>query len=114
MKLIITAAAAAIAMLAPFAAGAQGITNADFLKADDQYKRSFVNAAVLMAGHVVAQSNSAKGSCLQEWYFSDVDGRLTALYEVMAAYPDHTPTGIIIALAQQECGSLTFTCPDLE
>ncbi|MEM9316921.1 MAG: hypothetical protein AAGA95_20115 [Pseudomonadota bacterium] len=84
----------------------QNITNSDFLSWPEARQSWWVISGVMMAGHVTHRRDAAKGSCIWDWYLDAPDERLAQLKGTMRDYPDHLPTGIVIAWLEKACGSL--------
>ena len=61
---------------------------------------------MLMTGHVVHLRDREQASCVWDWYFDDPDAAQAVIYRNMEAHPDSTPSGVLIALLQRECGPL--------
>lgn len=88
---------------------ADTFTASDFLTWDKESKVLFMDSAVLMAGSVASLNTKGQGRCIYDWYFSEgVEEVRRSILSTMSAYPDHAPTGVIIAHAQKVCGSLRF------
>lgn len=96
----------AVILIYPQFSTARDLTNADFLKWPEARQTWWVLSSVTMAGHVVRLRDEVKGECIWDWYLSDPDARFAAIQDTMRQYPDHLPTGIIIAWLEKHCGGL--------
>jgi len=50
--------------------------------------------------------NKAQGRCVWEWYFDDLEAKKAKLLDSMKRFPEHTPTSIMIAHLDRDCGKL--------
>ncbi len=69
-------------------------------------QNSFIETSVTMAGVVFTQTYPEKAVCLNDWYFADEAWvrRNPEIREMIAAYPDGHPSGVILALILRDCG----------
>ncbi len=63
-----------------------------------------IYGAVDMAGHIAFLEDHDRGMCIWNWLADDVDAKKALIIRSMEKYPDHSPTGIIIALIERDCG----------
>lgn len=94
-------------LICPKSSTARDITNAGFLTWPEARQTWWVLSSVTMAGHVARLRDEAKGDCIWDWYLADPEARFAAIQNTMRQYPDHLPTGIIIAWLEKHCGGLS-------
>lgn len=79
----------------------------EFLTWERSNQDSFIAISVLTASVIATQVKQEMAECIGEWY-NLVDGgnktRHNQILQIMAAYPDSIPSGIVIAVIQKECG----------
>ena len=80
--------------------------NSEFLEFSQSQRDWFYSGAYMSIGHVISLKNKKQGQCVTDWYFKQPKQRITELENAMRKYPDHSPTSILIGLAQLECGKI--------
>lgn len=85
---------------------AEGLHNSDLLKLSEEQRRWWYAGAVTTVGHMVFLYDEEKAQCVWNWYFNDPERRNAQLLKSFQKYPDHTPSGVILALLKRECGDL--------
>jgi hypothetical protein len=90
---------------------AQGIKNSDFLELPPEEQKFFLSGAIDTLGHVAFQRNEAKGKCIFDWYFNKVDNSKQngVIFASFKKYPEYTPSSILIALTEKQCGRYVRT-----
>tara|TARA_R110002110_G_scaffold415618_1_gene652477 strand:- start:9184 stop:9531 length:348 start_codon:yes stop_codon:yes gene_type:complete len=87
---------------------AENFTAAKLLKQSEQGQRNFIEISISMAGSIATQADPKIARCLDNWYFKDASRRgqrKSDILRVMRKYPNHHPSGLILAVIQKACGS---------
>ncbi len=87
---------------------AESNNNSWFLKNDEGQRVWWYMGAFTSLGHIVSQSDPEKADCIWNWYFKEPEKKQKLLEENMLKYPDHSPSGIILALLYKDCGKFTI------
>ncbi|MEM7530474.1 MAG: hypothetical protein AAF416_23060 [Pseudomonadota bacterium] len=69
---------------------------------------SYIQSSVMMAGVIGSQIKPEIARCIDGWYFRSAAAKEAANDRVRGAitrYADHHPSGVILAVVQQECGT---------
>ena len=82
--------------------------NSWFLKNDEGQRIWWYMGAFTSLGHIVSQSDPKKADCIWNWSFKEPKEKQKLLEETMRKYPDHSPSGIILALLYKDCGKFTI------
>ena len=85
---------------------AKNFKSSEFLEFPQDQRDAFYSGAYMSIGHVISLKNKKQGQCVTDWYFKQPKQRITELENAMRKYPDHSPTSILIGLAQLECGKI--------
>lgn len=96
-----------IVSISPQARAVDGTRIEEFLSWDRAAQDTFINVSVLTAGVIATQIRPDFAGCIGDWYSNTDVGkekRRTEILDIMAGYPTHLPSGIIIAILQKECG----------
>ena len=81
----------------------------DFLEWPENSQKTFMDAAILMAGGIAAINTDQQGQCIYNWYFNDrIESIRNKIRKTMTEHSKHPPSGVIIAMAQKECGSMRY------
>ena len=88
-------------------------TNAEFLELTEDQRHWYFFGAFHAVGHTVHMQDKAQGRCVWEWYFDDLNVKIEKLLKSMQLYPDHSPTSIMIAHLERDCGKLPKASPNL-
>ncbi len=79
------------------------LKNSDFMKLTNGQRHWWYAGAYTLAGHVVLLEDEAKSQCVWDWFYKEPEKRKNQLEKTFVAYPDHTPTSIVIALLRKDC-----------
>ncbi len=85
---------------------ATNFTNKDFLTMPKLQQKGFLDGVINTLWQVAAQNDSDTGQCIVDWYFGEETAQRNGLiFKSMNQYPTYTPSAIVIALTERECGS---------
>lgn len=90
------------------ALGDDGFKSSKFLTYSAESQKSYINSSVLMAGLVAAQNSDDQAKCIGDWSGKHLAGGYQPVIAAMQRFPDHHPTGVIIAVLQKACGSFKY------
>lgn len=85
-----------------------GFKSSKFLTYPADSQKSYINSSVLMAGLVAAQNSADQAKCIGDWSGKHLGGGYQPVIAAMQRFPDHHPTGVIIAVLQKACGSFKY------
>jgi hypothetical protein len=86
-------------------ANANPMINKNFITYSEGQRHWWYTGAFSSISSVVSTQYGAKESdCVWRWYFDHVDRRKAQLMESFKAYPEHSPTSVIMALLKRDCG----------
>ena len=86
-------------------AQAESLKNSDFLKSTEAQRNWWYSGAFTVLGHVAFLEDEEQGKCVWNWLFADYEKKEALLMKSFKLYPDHTPSGIVIALLRRDCGA---------
>lgn len=91
----------------PAAQAAGGFTNKDLLEFPKSERDAFITGAMLSTAHTLYIFHSKKmGQCFSDWFLRQPNNRIAEIEEDMRKNPNHTPSTVLLALPQLECGRL--------
>lgn len=95
-------------MFCPQDSTAQGFTGTDFAEWPQASQDSYIQTSIMMAGAVITQIRPEISRCIDGWYWGDgrKAERNAFVRETIASYPDYHPSGTILAILFDVCGSL--------
>lgn len=70
---------------------------------------NFFQTSITMAGVVFTDIDKGISKCISDWYFEgegQMDKRNRQILKTMAKYPDHHPSGVVMAFINKACGSI--------
>lgn len=76
------------------------------LRDSEQQRHWWFAGAIESIGHMAALHDPAKAECVWKWYADNPEGRKAQLKTSYEKYPSYTPTSVLLALLQRECGKL--------
>lgn len=79
----------------------------DFLTWEPASQGSFLQATISMATTIAAQIRPSIASCIDDWYYAEIDKRgerHNEIVEVMKKYQQHHPTTVVLGYIENECG----------
>lgn len=97
----------AVILMYASACSAENLKSSDLMNNMTAEQRHWWYAgAYTTLGHAVQinEQESGKAECVWNWYFKDPELREKQLEKSFSAYPDHSPTAIILALLKRDCG----------
>ena len=84
----------------------EGFRSKHFLELPDEHKKFWLDGAITAFAHIAAARDKTKGECVYNWYFSEQIGeRNWLILESMKKYPTATPTAVLLAITERECGA---------
>lgn len=86
----------------------EGFKSSKLLTYPTDSQKSYINTSVLMAGLIAAQNSDVQSKCIGDWSGKHVGGGYQPVIEAMKRFPDHHPTGVVIAVLQKACGSFRY------
>lgn len=87
-------------------AQADTLKNSDFLKLTEAQQHWWYAGAFESIGHMVFLHDEQKAQCVWNWLPTEPEKKKELLQKSFEQYPDHSPTSILIALLQRNCGAL--------
>lgn len=93
----------------PQTAFSEEFKNKDFLKLENNEKKSWLLASIETLWQVEALKNKKMAQCIADWYYKDVANKNGLIVSSMKKYPEHTPVAILVALTERSCGSYART-----
>lgn len=87
---------------------AEMFTSEEFLTWSREGQGHYFRTAIGMAGLIARQNDEAQGDCIDNWYFNDQDRAHDRITSVMRQYPSYHPRGVILAMIEKACGSMTY------
>lgn len=85
-----------------------GFKSSKFLTYQPDAQRSYINSSVVMASLIASQNSREQADCLNAWIGSNVDTGYKPVIEAMMKFPDHHPSGVVLAVLQKACGPLKY------
>lgn len=77
----------------------------DFLEMEDTWKKFWLSGAMSALYSVLITKDEDQSRCVADWYFSeDLAEKNSLIIASMEKYPHATPSAVLIALTQRECG----------
>ena len=83
---------------------AKNFKNKDFLKMAPIQQKFWLSGAIDTLGHVAVLKNKTQSQCTYDWYYGDTANQNGIIMASIRKYPDHTPSAIVIVLAEKKCG----------
>lgn len=85
-----------------------GFKSSKFLTYAADSQKSYINTSVLMATLIAAQNSKDQATCIGDWSGRYVSDGYQPVIEAMRKFPDHPPTGVILAVLQKACGPFAY------
>jgi len=83
---------------------ADAVRNKQFLAFDKVQQNAWIGGIVETLWQVAAQKDKVISGCIADWYYTDTPKKNGVILAAMKQYPEHTPTNIVVALTEHECG----------
>ena len=85
---------------------AKPVNNDAFLHYSEGQRTWWYLGAFEAMAHTVSIRNANQGWCIENWYSKEYKAGNQTIEKTLKQFPDHSPTSIIIALIQKQCGPL--------
>jgi len=87
---------------------ADGFTGTEFASWEVASQDSYIQTSITMAGVVLSQLQPEKSTCIDNWYLGEgqKDARNTYIRETITQFGEFHPSGTILAILVEACGSL--------
>ena len=87
---------------------ADGFTGAEFTNWEVASQDSYIQTSITMAGVVLSQLQPEKSNCIDDWYLGEgkKEARNTYIRETVSQFGEYHPSGTILAILVEACGSL--------
>lgn len=96
-----------VCLSSPAAQAADNFTNKDLLEFPKSERDAFITGAMLSTAHTLYVFHSKEmGQCFSDWFLKQPNKRIAEIEEYMRENPNHTPSTVLLALPQLECGRL--------
>ena len=89
-------------------AAEEAFKSSKFLQYAPDAQKSNFNTSVVMASLIASQNSRDQADCLNAWIGSNVDAGYQPVIEAMKRFPDHHPSGVVLAVLQKACGPLKY------
>lgn len=92
----------------PQISAADGFTGSAFGKWPGTSQDGYIQSSIMMAGVIGAQVKPSVARCIDAWYFADDASKARVNDDVrntITKFPDHHPSGVILAVIQKKCGA---------
>jgi hypothetical protein len=103
----------AIASLSTIVCGGAAVADdkfksAEFLRWAPDSQKSYIVTSVVMAGVIAGQNKPDQSKCIGQWMTDNEGAGFPSVKDAMARFPDHHPTGVIVAVLEKVCGSVKY------
>lgn len=99
---------AIVCSFAGIASAQDNFKSSKFLTYSLESQKSYITSSVIMAGLIASQNTATQGQCINNWAAQHRDEGYAPVVDAMRKYPDDHPTGLILAVLQKACGSLSY------
>jgi len=89
-------------------ASAEDLKSSTFLTYPADSQKSYINTSVLMATIIAAQNSKDHAACIGDWSGRYVGDGYQPVIEAMRKFPEHHPTGVILAVLKKACGTFSY------
>lgn len=86
----------------------EAFKSSKFLAYPADSQKSYINTSAVMASLIASQNSRDQADCLNAWIGSNIDGGYQPVIEAMKRFPDHHPSGVVLAVLQKACGPLKY------
>ncbi|WP_141693964.1 hypothetical protein [Methyloligella halotolerans] len=86
----------------------EGFTGERFLEYPKNAQMAYITSSALMAGVIAAQNKKPQAQCIDKWAVAAMKNEYKEVIDAMSEFPDHHPTGVIVAVLQKACGRFKY------
>ncbi len=83
----------------------KGFLNKDFLTLTNEQKKFWLTGSIEALVYVAAAKTKKQGKCVANWYYTDTPRKNGLILGSIEKYPDSTPSAVLLALTERECGT---------
>jgi len=108
ITLVIASACTIVCSLSTASAADDKFRSAEFLKWSDAERKSYIATSVLMAVVIAGDNNPEQNKCIKRWLADNDGAGFPTVKAAMARFPEHHPTGVVVAVLEKACGSFKY------
>ena len=86
----------------------EAFKSSKFLTYPADSQKSYIATSVLMAVAIAGDNNPEQNRCLKRWLTENDGIGFPTVKAAMDRFPEHHPTGVIVAVLEKECGPFKF------
>lgn len=79
-----------------------------FLTYAPEAQKSYIITSVVMAGIIAGQNKPDQSTCIDRWMADHEAAGFSSVKDAMSRFPDHHPSGVIVAVLEKACGSVKY------
>ncbi len=83
--------------------------SSEFISWQRDSQEYFIRISIGMAVLIADQNDKAQAACLSDWFGRDEAAAYNRILETMKRFPDYHPRGVILAVAEKQCGPFIYT-----
>lgn len=88
---------------------AESFKSSEFISWQRDNQEYFIRISIGMAVLIADQNDKAQAACLSDWFGKDEAAAYNRILETMKRFPDYHPRGVILAVAEKQCGPFIYT-----
>jgi len=89
-------------------ADAEDFKSSKFLTYAPEAQNSYITTSVVMAGVIAGQNKPDQAKCIDQWMADNEAAGFPSVKGAMSRFPDHHPSGVIVAVLEKACGSVKY------
>ncbi|WP_334150764.1 hypothetical protein [Hyphomicrobium sp.] len=87
---------------------ADDFKSSKFLTYSAEAQNSYIVTSVVMAGAIAGQNRPEQAKCIDRWMAENESAGFPTVKDAMSRFPEHHPSGVIIAVLEKACGSVRY------
>lgn len=89
----------------------EAFKSSQLLAYSSESQRGFISTSIIMASLIASQNSRKQANCINDWSGKTATGGYQPVVEAMKRFPDHHPSGVVLAVIQKVCGALKYSTP---
>ena len=97
-----------IAYSYPQSSHSEMFKSSEFISWQRDSQEYFIRISIGMAVLIADQNDKTQAACLSDWFGKDEAAAYNRILETMKRFPDYHPRGVILAVAEKQCGPFIY------
>ena len=97
-----------VCVLAASASAQDTFKSSKLMEYSAEARTGYITSSVIMASLIAAENSERHAACIRGWVDREIKAGYTPILDAMRRFPDHHPSGVILAVLNRACGPFKY------